>query len=61
MFGRNLMGALLVIVFASMAFSCFTADSTDVESAAVTQLPLGNPAFQISAEKLDVRNLFVKN
>lgn len=62
MFGRNLLGALMVIVFASMAISCFTADSTDVESAAAhTELPLGTSVHMISAEKLDVRNLFVKN
>lgn len=39
MFARNLMAALIVVLFGSMALSCFTATATDAV-VAQTALPL---------------------
>jgi multisubunit Na+/H+ antiporter MnhB subunit len=62
MFGRNLLGAITVAMLLAMAFSCITAGPTDeVEPVAQTQLPLGASTHMISADKLDIRNLFVQN
>lgn len=62
MFARNLLIAVAVLLLSSMAISCFTAGSADVAApVAQTQLPLGASTNLISAEKLDIRNLFVKN
>lgn len=62
MFGRNLLIAVTVLLLSMMAISCFTAGSADVAApVAQTQLPLGASSHMISAEKLDIRNLFVKN
>jgi flagellar basal body-associated protein FliL len=40
MFARNLFGAVVVALFASMVFSCVTTGSADAEPVSHTQLPL---------------------
>jgi hypothetical protein len=51
MFARNLMAALIVVLFGSMALSCFTATATDVV-VAQTALPL-----EASARTVAVQNV----
>lgn len=52
MFARNLLGAVVVALFASMFYSCFTTGSADAEPVAQTALPLETSVRTVAVQNV---------